>query len=72
MLPYLAMGANSALEDGAAFGRVLKYVKSRGQIPHALDVYQRVRKERGEAIARETFRQVTHIQAVYRKYALLC
>ena len=59
MLPYLAMGANSALEDGAALGRLLGYVTSRENVPLALDLYQKIRKQRGEAIARETFKQVT-------------
>ena len=58
MLPYLAMGANSALEDGAVLGRLLMYVTNRAQVPLVLDLYQKIRKERGEAIARETFKQV--------------
>ena len=58
MLPYLAMGANSALEDGAALGRVLGYVTTRDDMPLALDVYQKIRKQRGEAIARESLKQV--------------
>lgn len=59
MLPYLAMGANSALEDGAVFGRLLRYAIDHENIPQALDLYQKIRKKRGEAIARETFKQVT-------------
>lgn len=58
MLPYLAQGANSAVEDGAVLGQVLGHVKSRDQVPKALEMYQRLRKARGEAIARETFKQV--------------
>lgn len=58
MLPYLAQGANSAVEDGAVLGQVLGHVKSKDQVPKALEMYQRLRKARGEAIARETFKQV--------------
>lgn len=58
MLPYLAQGANSAVEDGAVLGQVLDHVKSKEQVPKALEMYQRLRKARGEAIARETFKQV--------------
>lgn len=58
MLPYLAQGANSALEDGAVLGRLLGHIQRRDQIPHAIQLYQDVRKGRGEAIARETFKQV--------------
>lgn len=58
MLPYLAQGANSAVEDGAVLGQVLGHVKSKEQVPKALKMYQRLRKARGEAIARETFKQV--------------
>ncbi|KAI9804115.1 MAG: hypothetical protein M1825_001517 [Sarcosagium campestre] len=59
MLPYLAQGANSSLEDGAVLGRILKYVKSKDEIPKATELYQSVRKDRGEKIARETFEQVS-------------
>lgn len=59
MLPYLAQGANSAVEDGAVLGQVLGHIKSKDQVPKALEMYQRLRKARGEAIARETFKQVS-------------
>ncbi|KXJ85635.1 hypothetical protein Micbo1qcDRAFT_221762 [Microdochium bolleyi] len=57
MLPYLAQGANSAIEDGAVLGSLLGKMESRDQLPQALDMYQRLRKARGEAIVRETFKQ---------------
>lgn len=60
MLPYLAQGANSSLEDGAVFGALLakvKYETKGEQLPKMAEVYQRVRKERGEEIAKETFKQ---------------
>ncbi|KAI8956700.1 putative monooxygenase [Daldinia sp. FL1419] len=57
MLPYLAQGANSSLEDGAVLGRLLKYVTSREKIAPALELYQQLRKARGEAIANEALEQ---------------
>lgn len=58
MLPYLAQGANSALEDGAVLGGLLGHIKEKGQLPQALRLYEKLRKARGDAIARETFKQV--------------
>jgi salicylate hydroxylase len=58
MLPYLAQGANSALEDGAVLGMLLGEARSAAQIPQALIMYEKLRKVRGESIARETFKQV--------------
>ncbi|EXJ81250.1 salicylate hydroxylase [Capronia epimyces CBS 606.96] len=57
MLPYLAQGANSSVEDGGVLGRLLSYVKSKDQIPWAIRLYEDLRKSRSEIIARETFRQ---------------
>ncbi|KAI0904445.1 FAD binding domain protein [Ustulina deusta] len=57
MLPYLAQGANSSLEDGAVLGRLLGYVTSPSEIAPALELYEKVRKTRGEGIAKETFNQ---------------
>ncbi|KAI0843902.1 putative monooxygenase [Daldinia vernicosa] len=57
MLPYLAQGANSSLEDGAVLGRLLKYVTSRDKLAPALGLYQQLRKIRGEAIAKEALGQ---------------
>lgn len=59
MLPYLAQGANSALEDGAVLGSLLGHMQSRDQLPQALAMYEQLRKSRGEAIVRETFKQVS-------------
>lgn len=58
MLPYLAQGANSAIEDGAVLGLLLGSIKSREQLPKALQMYQQLRKARGDAIVKETFKQV--------------
>ncbi|TKW55978.1 hypothetical protein CTA1_11374 [Colletotrichum tanaceti] len=57
MLPYLAQGANSAVEDGAVLGLVLGHLTSKSQLPAALRLYEKLRKARGESIARETFKQ---------------
>ncbi|KAF2421252.1 FAD binding domain protein [Tothia fuscella] len=57
MLPYLAQGANSSLEDGAVLGGFLGNISSKSQLPNALRMYERLRKEGGEAIVRETFKQ---------------
>lgn len=57
MLPYLAQGANSSIEDGGVLGRLLSYVKSREQLPWAIRLYESLRKSRSEMIVRETFRQ---------------
>jgi salicylate hydroxylase len=60
MLPYLAQGANSSLEDGAVLGSLLSHVKQstkEEQLPKAAALYQLLRKERGERIQKETFKQ---------------
>ncbi|KAL3476842.1 FAD binding domain protein [Aspergillus californicus] len=57
MLPYLAQGANSSLEDGAVLGGLLGHMKSKTQLPQILRLYESLRKSRGEAIVRETFKQ---------------
>ncbi|WAO96154.1 FAD-binding-3 domain-containing protein [Fusarium falciforme] len=57
MLPYLAQGANSAIEDGAVLGRLLGKINSKDQLPSALKMYERLRKSRGEAIVKEAFKQ---------------
>lgn len=58
MLPYLAQGANSAIEDGAVLGLLLGSIQTRDQLPKALRMYQELRKVRGDAIVKETFKQV--------------
>jgi salicylate hydroxylase len=60
MLPYLAQGANSSLEDGAVLGYLLGKVtfdKKGEQLPKVAQLYQELRKDRGEKIAKETFKQ---------------
>lgn len=58
MLPYLAQGANSSMEDGAVLGKLLNHTQSRADLPRTLELFQKLRKARGEAIVRETFKQV--------------
>ncbi|ODA81091.1 hypothetical protein RJ55_04054 [Drechmeria coniospora] len=60
MLPYLAQGANSALEDGAVLGRLLGHVKERNQLPHAIKRYEKLRKSRMEKIVGEAAKQAQH------------
>ncbi|KAI2473581.1 FAD/NAD(P)-binding domain-containing protein [Annulohypoxylon bovei var. microspora] len=57
MLPYLGQGANSAIEDGAVLGRLLGHIQTKDQIGKALEMYEQLRKPRGDAIVRETFEQ---------------
>lgn len=57
MLPYLAQGANSAVEDGAVLGLLLGHINSKHDLSKALEMYQRLRKARGDAIVRKTFKQ---------------
>ncbi|KAJ5492974.1 FAD-dependent monooxygenase OpS4 [Penicillium diatomitis] len=57
MLPYLAQGANSSLEDGAVLGLLLGRMSNKSQLPRILRLYESLRKSRGEAIVRETFKQ---------------
>ncbi|KAJ5792672.1 uncharacterized protein N7503_008650 [Penicillium pulvis] len=57
MLPYLAQGANSSLEDGAVLGMLLGHMTDKAQLPRILRLYESLRKSRGEAIVRETFKQ---------------
>ncbi|CAA9965571.1 FAD binding domain containing protein [Pyrenophora teres f. maculata] len=59
MLPYLAQGANSSIEDGAVLGLLLapEHFTDKSQLPKTLQLFQSLRKVRGEGIAKETFKQ---------------
>lgn len=60
MLPYLAQGANSALEDGAVLGVLLSKVtaaKKQEQLKKVSGMYQALRRDRGAEIQRESSRQ---------------
>ncbi|XDG06961.1 hypothetical protein ABKA04_006576 [Annulohypoxylon sp. FPYF3050] len=64
MLPYLGQGANSAIEDGVVLGRLLRHVQKKEQIGKALEMYEKLRKSRGDAIVKETFIQRDIFQIV--------
>lgn len=57
MLPYMAQGANSALEDGATTGALLSKVRLKDQIPTAMSMYDTIRRPRLDQLVRETFLQ---------------
>ena len=42
ILPYMAQGANSALEDGAALGALLGELKSKSEIPAIMRFYEEI------------------------------
>ena len=65
MLPYLAQGANSSIEDGGVLGRLLGSVQSKDQLKPAIKLYEQLRKSRSEAIVRETFYQVSAINSMH-------
>ncbi|KAJ9623980.1 hypothetical protein H2203_005427 [Taxawa tesnikishii (nom. ined.)] len=57
MLPCLGQEANSSLEDGVVLGTLLGKLTSKAQLPHALHLYERLRKTRGQAVLKETLNQ---------------
>ena len=60
MLPYLAQGANTSLEDGAVLGYLLGKVSQGSkerQLPRVAQSYRDLRKGRVEMIQREAFGQ---------------
>lgn len=58
MLPYLAQGVNSAIEDGSVLGLILGHLGSKTELFKALQIYEKLRKARGDSIVKETFAQV--------------
>ncbi|CAH0024576.1 unnamed protein product [Clonostachys rhizophaga] len=57
MLPYMAQGAGSAIEDGAALGIILSKVNSRQELPDALKAYQDLRVPRSTALQKWSMKQ---------------
>lgn len=57
MLPYMAQGANSSLEDGATIGALLSKVQRRDQISAAMMMYDGIRRPRIDRLVKETFKQ---------------
>lgn len=50
MLPYVAQGAANAIEDAGVLAVCLSLVESKEDVGLALEMYERVRKERAEKI----------------------
>ncbi|PSN71900.1 FAD/NAD(P)-binding domain-containing protein [Corynespora cassiicola Philippines] len=63
MLPYLAQGAGSSLEDGATLGILLSKVDFREDLPNVLRLYEELRKPRSTALQKGSMkqRQVNHL-----------
>tara|TARA_R110002060_G_scaffold31559_5_gene42138 strand:+ start:224 stop:523 length:300 start_codon:yes stop_codon:yes gene_type:complete len=59
MLPYLAQGAGSALEDGAALGVLLSTADCREDLPKALKLYEQLRKTRSTTLQERSIIQVS-------------
>ncbi|KAF5688945.1 salicylate hydroxylase [Fusarium denticulatum] len=57
MLPYMAQGAGSAIEDGAALGIILSKVDRREQLPQALKTYESLRIPRSSALQKWSMKQ---------------
>ncbi|KAK9896680.1 FAD/NAD(P)-binding domain-containing protein [Cystobasidium minutum MCA 4210] len=57
MLPYLAAGSNSAMEDGVVLGECLKRAKTKENILAALKVYEKIRKPRSDEVVALTHQQ---------------
>lgn len=58
MLPYMAQGAGSALEDGAALGILLSRATSLQDLPRILKAYQDLRKPRSVKLQQGSMKQV--------------
>ena len=56
LLQYLSQGANSAVEDGTILGLLIGKIQSRYQLPKALGIHEKLRKMRGDAIAKDAFK----------------
>ncbi|CAD6584231.1 MAG: hypothetical protein CYPHOPRED_002641 [Cyphobasidiales sp. Tagirdzhanova-0007] len=57
MLPYLAQGANSAIEDAIVLGECLNRTSSKSDILTALKVFEKIRKPRSDRVV-----SMTHVQ----------
>lgn len=55
MLPYLAQGAATAVEDGATLGVLFSDVKSVDDIPFLLNLYEKIRRPRCEKIQKGAY-----------------
>lgn len=57
VLPYMAQGANSALEDAAVLGGILSRVTHAAQLPSATQLYETLRQQRTQKLHEITFQQ---------------
>ncbi|OJJ82587.1 uncharacterized protein ASPGLDRAFT_1496110 [Aspergillus glaucus CBS 516.65] len=57
MLPYIAQGANSALEDAAVLGTLIAKAHDKSDFPALLQIYQHLRKPRSLAMVKGGLRQ---------------
>lgn len=57
ILPYMAQGANSALEDAGVLGGILSQVAHAGHLPQATRLYESIRQQRTQKLHRITFQQ---------------
>lgn len=55
MLPYLAQGAATAIEDAATLGVLFSDVKSVDEIPFLLNLYEKIRRPRCEKIQKGAY-----------------
>lgn len=60
-LPFLAQGANMALEDAMVLGRCLRHGEE--DVAHALGCYERMRIERTSRIVGESAAQITRVHS---------
>ena len=58
MLPYMAQGANSALEDAAVLGTLIGNARDKSDLPALLQAYQKLRKPRSLAMVKGSLTQV--------------
>ena len=69
MLPYLAQGAGSSLEDGAALGILLSEAKTREDLPRLLKLYEELRKPRSSALQQRSMKQVCSCGSFFGNHA---
>lgn len=57
ILPYMAQGANSAIENAAVLGDVLSRVTHAAELPLATQLYESIRQRRTQKLHEITFQQ---------------
>lgn len=50
MLPFGAQGANQAIEDAGALGILFSGIQDSSQVPHRLELYEKIRRKRASMI----------------------